>query len=82
MSRDFIDYKNAIWSILPTWQMFLFYAGHSLVRLGFICGILTIEGHLIPNAFYIYIEYMISKHILKITFLNKPEFRYFLLAHS
>ena len=36
-------------------------------------GISTIVGYLMPNPFYTYIKYMISKHILKITFLNKPE---------
>ena len=34
-------------------------------------GISTIVGHLMPNPFDAYIKYMISKHILKITFLNK-----------
>ena len=33
----------------------------------------TIVGHLMPNPSYTYIRYMISKHILKITFLNKPK---------
>ena len=37
-------------------------------------GISTIVGHLIPNPFYTYIKYMISKYILLIIFLNKPEF--------
>ena len=36
-------------------------------------GISTIVGHLKPNYFYTYTKYMISKNILKITFLNKPE---------
>ena len=36
-------------------------------------GISTTVGHFMPNPFYKYIKYMISKHILKITFLNKPE---------
>ena len=40
-------------------------------------GILTIVGHLMPSDFYTYIKYMISKHILKITFLNKPELIFF-----
>ena len=30
-----------------------------------------------PNPLYIYIKYMISKQILKITFLNKPELHFF-----
>ena len=41
--------------------------------------VLTIVGHLMTNLFYTYIKYMIPKHILKITFLNKPEL-FFLLA--
>ena len=38
----------------------------------------TIVGHLMPNPFHTVIKYMISKHLLKITFLNKPGrvFRY------
>ena len=30
-----------------------------------------------PIPFYPYIKYMISKHILEITFLNKPELIFF-----
>ena len=37
-------------------------------------GISTLVGHLIPNPFHKYIWYMISKHILKMRFLNKLEF--------
>ncbi len=33
----------------------------------------TIVFHLMPNRFYTYIEYIISKHILKRSFLNKPD---------
>ena len=40
-------------------------------------GISTIVGHLIPSLFYTYIQWMISKNILKIIFLNKPELVYF-----
>ena len=41
-------------------------------------GISTIVGYLIPNLFlYIYIKYMISKHILLKTFLNESEFIFF-----
>ena len=36
-------------------------------------GISNIAGYLIPNPFYTYINYMISKHILKLTFLNKSK---------
>ena len=31
---------------------------------------------------YMYIKYMISKHILKITFLNKTDLYFFLLLHT
>ena len=44
-----------------------------MIWFGWVYGISTIEGYLIPNPFHTYITYMISKHILKITFLNKPE---------
>ena len=40
-------------------------------------GISTIVGHLMPNPFYTYIKYMIYKHILKITFLNRPKLSLF-----
>ena len=40
-------------------------------------GISTIVGNLMPNPFYAYIKYTISKHIFKITFLNKPELVFF-----
>ena len=30
-------------------------------------------GHLMPNTFYTYIKYIVSKHTLGITSLNKPE---------
>ena len=43
-------------------------------------GISTIVGHLMPNPLYTYIKYMVSKHILKITFLNKPELVFVLLT--
>ncbi len=43
-------------------------------------GISTIVGYLMPDPFYKYIKYMISKHILKMIFLNKPECIYF--THS
>ena len=43
-------------------------------------GISTIVGYLMPNPLYMYIKYMISKHILLITSLNKPEF--ILFTHS
>ena len=40
-------------------------------------GIATIVGYLMPNRFYTYTNYMISKHILKITFLNKSQLFFF-----
>ena len=56
--------------------------GKDLVWFGLVWfyGISTIVGYLMPNPFYTYIKYMISKHILKITFLNKPELGFF--VHS
>ena len=36
-------------------------------------GISTIVIYLMSNNLYIYIEYMICKHILLLTFLNAPE---------
>ena len=33
----------------------------------------------VKSFLYIYIKYMISKHILLITFLNEPEFIFFAL---
>ena len=43
-------------------------------------GISTIVGHLMPNTLYTSISNMICKHILLITFLNKPQL--ILFAHS
>ena len=37
-------------------------------------GISTNVVYLMPNPIYIYIKYMISKHILPITFLNELSF--------
>ena len=46
-------------------------------------GMSTIVSHLMPNPLYTEIKYMISKQILKITFLNKS-YRVFVffLAHG
>ena len=40
-------------------------------------GISTIRGWCAKSPLYIYIEYMISKHILLITFLKNPELNFF-----
>ena len=50
-----------------------------LVSLGFVLfhSISSTVTHLMPNLFYITIKYMISKHILKITFLYKPDLVFF-----
>ena len=37
-------------------------------------GTLNIVRHSMSSPFHTYIKYMISKHIFKITFLNKPVF--------
>ncbi len=46
-------------------------------------GISTIVGYLMPNPFYTN-KYMISKHILLITFLNEPGpiFLFFFILHT
>ena len=40
-------------------------------------GISTLVGYSMPNPFYTYSSNMISKHILLVTFLNKPELIFF-----
>ena len=65
---------------LPLWVKFASFLSktHELY-FGFVWfyGISTSEGHLMPNHFFTYIKFLISKHILKITFLNKPELVFF-----
>ena len=46
-----------------------------------VCGISTTVGYLMPNHFHTH-EYMISKHILKITFLKKTELIFFFFFGS
>ena len=41
---------------------------------GLVYGISSIGGYLMPNPLYTYMKYMISQHILSISFLNNPEF--------
>ena len=40
-------------------------------------GVSTVVDHSMANPFYTYVKLLISKHILKITFLNKPELFFF-----
>ena len=51
-----------------------------LIGLVWFYALSTIVSHLIPNPFYTYIKYMIFKHTLQITSLNKPEYIFF--VHS
>ena len=51
--------KNIQWDFYSKW-----------IGLVWLFGLLTIVGHSMPNPFYTYIKYMISKHVLKVKFLN------------
>ena len=64
---------------MPNAKSFLYiyikYIGFDVV---WFYGISIIVEHLILSTFYTYIKYMIPKHILKITFLNKPDLIFWL----
>ena len=42
-------------------------------------GISNIVGYFMLNPLYVHIKYMICEHVLKIIFLNEPEFVCFFL---
>ena len=62
-----IDYYRSF-NAKPSLCIYIAYKGFGLI--GFY-GISTLVWYLMPNPFYSYIKYIISKHLLKITFLNE-----------
>ena len=62
--------RSFILSSTMTFQKIMIYCMFLKNWLGLVWfyGISTIVGHFMPNPFYAYIKYMISKHILTITF--------------